>query len=466
MTGQQLIDIFEKILPLAIIASFVEKLGIQKRQRKLDITGFLMALVFSGGTHRFGPQARIQRAYTDLGFTSVARSAFYRWFTPEVEFLMAELGRHACRWAASRPVHLPGILSGKTDWRAVDSTTVKLCDALMETYPGCGDYAALKIHREYSLGVENLVDYSVSPARDHDSKHLVIDESRRGQGLLLDLAYVSHKTFRDCKTHDVDFVVRAKGGWQLWFDESTSEEKRLKWLDEGTLDNRFKVADLDAAPAEQIVDIDVTVGPSDDLIHLRLVSFPVGRRTMHFLTTLSRETHTWAEIGLLYRLRWTIELDNKLCKSVLNVDEIKSKTPTSALILVHSAMLGAVFANAIVHEEHTRRGWTGERRRSIKQAPLHPIAVAEYVARGADRIADALINGRKLADWDRWAHLIVHFGSDPNWRSRPSAIDVVKGRTDGLLSTDAYGRNPRLEIKKMKEKQKAKKRRKKARNSS
>jgi len=442
MTGEQLRGIFENILPRDAIDEAVQALGIQERRRKLDVMGLLMSLVLAGGNHRFGHQALVLRTYVDLGFPKVVRSAFYRWFTAELTILLAHLGALACAWTASRPVHLPGLLAGRTDWRAVDSCTVKLRQELFEHFRGAGDYAALKIHREYSLGVENLVDYSISPARDHDSRHFVVDERRRGQGLLVDLAYVSHAMLRACVQHDVDLVVRVKDGWEFWFDEMASEEARRAWLDDGTLDSRFTAADLKADP-EQVVDVDVTVGPVSELIHLRLVSFPTANGRVSFLTTLSRETHSYAEVGLLYRLRWAIETDNKLCKSVLNVDEIDSRTPMSALTLVHAAMLGSVFANAIVHEEHTSRGWTGERRRAIRKAPLHPTPVAEYIARGAERIGVALASEDRAADWDRWASLIIHFGSDPNWRSRPSAIDVVKGRTHKLVPTDAYGRDPK-----------------------
>jgi len=72
-----------------------------------------------------------------------------------------------------------------------DSTTVKLDDKLVETFPGAGDYAALKIHKEWSVGTGNLLAYKITPAREHDSPHLVVDEHRRGTGLLMDLALPS-----------------------------------------------------------------------------------------------------------------------------------------------------------------------------------------------------------------------------------------------------------------------------------
>ena len=71
----------------------------------------------------------------------------------------------------------------------MDSTTLRLDDVLVGDFPGTGDYAALKIHKEWSVGTGDLVAYQITPAREHDSPHLRIDESRRGTGLLIDLGY-------------------------------------------------------------------------------------------------------------------------------------------------------------------------------------------------------------------------------------------------------------------------------------
>jgi hypothetical protein len=61
-----------------------------------------------------------------------------------------------------------------------------LDDVLVGDFPGTGDYAALKIHKEWSVGTGNLIGYKITPAREHDNPHLVVDEARRGTGLLID----------------------------------------------------------------------------------------------------------------------------------------------------------------------------------------------------------------------------------------------------------------------------------------
>lgn len=445
MTGEAFKTMLMAIISWDSLLAEAEQLGVQERRRKLDVVALLMAMLVAGGNHRFGVQAAVLRAYLEMGVPQVNRSSFYKWFTEGLEKLVEGTAKRALDWVLSRPVHLPDILKGVRDWRVVDSMTVKLPMALKEDFPGTGDYAALKVHKEYSLGAENLVAYSVSPAREHDAPHLVVDEHRRGQGLIVDLGYVSHELLRSCRQYDVHLVVRVKEGWQFWFDESATEAERRRWLDNGDLSHKFEYADIKAGN-DDVVDVDVTVGPVGDLIRLRLVSFTAAKGRVAFLTTLPRTTHTYAQVGLLYRLRWNIELDNKISKSILNIDEIDARTRVSAMTMVHATMLGTLLANAFVREHHILQGQVGETRKSLNAPPLHPIAAAEMIARGGpvDEIVKNAPESTRL--WERWAAIIVAVSADPNWRRRPSAMDVVKGRTCWLMDSHRYALDPKAEI--------------------
>ena len=114
----------------------------------------------------------------------------------------------AMNYAAGLSRDLPGIVGGVTDWRIVDSSTVGLHKRLKEIYPGTGDYAAIKVHKIMSVGSGTTISYHFSPAREHDARHLALDESWRGLGLLIDLGYASLKRLRECERYGVR-VVRA-----------------------------------------------------------------------------------------------------------------------------------------------------------------------------------------------------------------------------------------------------------------
>ena len=51
---------------------------------------------------------------------------------------------------------------------------------LIENFPGTGDYAAIKVHKVFSVGCGALVRYHFSSACVDDDRHLQIDESWHG----------------------------------------------------------------------------------------------------------------------------------------------------------------------------------------------------------------------------------------------------------------------------------------------
>src|SRR5919106_2312531 len=123
---------------------------------------------------------------------------------------MEALAERALAYARAQPVDLSGPLCGVQDWSIVDATTVTVRDALREACPGTGDDAALKGHKVLSVGRGAPVRDHVSPAREHDRRHLHIDESWRGYGLLADRAYASLDRLQACDTPGVRFGIRLK----------------------------------------------------------------------------------------------------------------------------------------------------------------------------------------------------------------------------------------------------------------
>ncbi len=219
MDGAATETLFKTILPYERIQSAAHRLGVVKRSRYLNPMTLVMSLVLNGGTAEAGRIAAALRDYVDRGEREVARSSSYKWFDAEFLALMEELVEDAQAHVLTMPHSLPGVLAGRTDWRAFDSTTVKLPRASAETFSGTGDYAALKVHVEMSLGVENVVAWHITEARRHDGPELTVDERRAGTGLLVDLGYVSHDLVRRCNQHDVHFVIRLKNGWKTFLDD-------------------------------------------------------------------------------------------------------------------------------------------------------------------------------------------------------------------------------------------------------
>jgi hypothetical protein len=123
-----------------------------------------------------------------------------------------------------------------------------------------------------------------SPAREPDSRHLQIDESWRGYGLLADLASASLARLRACETPGVRFVMRLQENWKPKVDD----------LARGQLTQEFcPGSDLDAVLEQEsvvldgrVIDADVHVGRGRHALPLRLVGVQTPQGDCCFLTNL------------------------------------------------------------------------------------------------------------------------------------------------------------------------------------
>ena len=402
-----------------------------QRERSLDVVRLVLALVLTGGTEECGRQYAVLSNYLDSGAPHVVRGGFYAWFNEPLERLLTELLRRAQAQACKVPKLLPGLLGTVSDWRIVDSTTIRLDGALIEHWRGAGDYAALKIHKEWSVGLGNLVHYHLSPASEHDSVHLKIDAARRGTGLLVDLGYVSHQFLRDCEQHDVRYVIRLKSNWRV----------RVTRLVRGELNGQLGIdtdlgmllLDETLVTDNKAIDADVEVGTKAHPIRCRLIGVPTPKGYCLFLTNLARKTHGPLQVGELYRVRWEIEIDNKVDKTGAQIDRITAQKPVSVRILILASLINTTLARIIVQRDKValyanREKDSGTGQAHITRPPLHPIQLVRSM-RACERRIDAALQGPAPTrwEWNELMSLLRHMGHDPNWRRRPSVLDQMQG---------------------------------------
>ncbi len=428
MTGAEVREVMEAVLPAEEIELLCRELGVVERERKLEVAVFARSMVLAAGTPSGARQADVLRAYVESGGTPVARSAGYRWFDEALERLMATLSERAMAYARTMELDLPGILGGVSDWVIVDSTTVRICDDLIEQYPGTGDYAALKVHKLLSVGCGVPISYHFSPAREHDSRHLKIDETWSGRGLLADLGYASIDRLRACVRHDVKFVIRLKDNWK----------PRVQEIHRGDVHKTFFAgADFDTLIEDETlvlegraVDASVEIGSGAQALALRLVGVPTPKGYCWYLTNLPRKLGP-VQIGTLYRVRWEIELSMKLDKSVHHMAQAggtQSDNVHALRALLHASLIASVIAGLLVHRHNlsTRPRKPGQPRTA---PPLHVRLLALQLATSAQSIAHAFELTGDEADhaWDRVALVLTHSGKDPNWRRSPSVLDELRG---------------------------------------
>jgi putative transposase len=425
MTGEDVREVFETILPPQDIERLCMQCGVIERQRKLHLGMLVRAMVMAAGTPGGAYQADILRSYLDFAVPRVARSAFYRWFDEPLEQFMAALADRALVYARAQQVDLSGILGEVKDWYIVDSTTVTVRDALRDEFPGTGEYAAVKVHKVLSVGCGAPVRYHFSPAREHDSRHLQIDESWRGCGLLADLAYASLARLRACNEYRVRFVIRLKDNWKPKVDHIARGHVTQEF---------FPGTDLDALIAERIlvldgraIDADVRVGNPKHPLHLRLIGVHTPKGYCFFLTNLPPRIGP-RQVADLYRVRWEVELSIKLDKSVHRLDQVDAERPCSVKTLLHASLIASIIAALLAHA-HNRRTRPSQAGEPRTEAPLHPRRLALQLAVSCQSIAQVfdLKGAQATRRWQEIAELLMHSGKDPNWRRRPSVLDQLRG---------------------------------------
>lgn len=408
-------------LPRETVLAHAEEAGVQKRTRKLDLYYLVVALVMAGGSDDSGRQADVYEAYLDEVDQKVVRGSFYAWFTDLLAELLRRLLLDAMEAVWERPPLLTGELAevDVKDWIVVDSETVTLPDDLAEVFPATSKPAGLKVHKYMSLGRNNVVDIEITPAIDHDAPVLRLDERWRGMGLIVDLGYVSLKLIRECQRLDIYLVIRLKKGWKPRMLRTVDEfGELLDIAGEPVLDDLLDMVREDYDGSS--FDFDVAFGRDDNRVTARLVGVP-GPKAYHWcITLLPREMASPGLVQLLYRARWEIELDNKRDKGAARLDQIRARTKSSALILVYASLLRTMLANHLVYIDLRERPST--------RAPLHGMAVALALNGCAVRIVDALDTDDPRL-WKKLAGIIRARGHDPNWRSRPSVLDILRGIT-------------------------------------
>jgi len=95
MTGDEVRQVFEAMLPQDEIEHLCQPCGVIARQRQRHLGMLVRAMVMSAGTPGGASQADVLRAYLELAVPQVTWAAFSRWCDAPLEQCMAALAERA-----------------------------------------------------------------------------------------------------------------------------------------------------------------------------------------------------------------------------------------------------------------------------------------------------------------------------------------------------------------------------------
>jgi hypothetical protein len=336
--------------------------GFCQRRSKLGGATFAQTMVFGCLGNPCTKLEELAHTAAACG-AAVYPQALDQRFTPQAaDYLRRVLAAAVAHVLAAEPALLP--LLRKFQGVAVeDSTTVALPDALREHWPGCrgggedgqGTQAALKLQVRLNCTTGQLTGpLPVAGAAADQRAALPLEDLPAGALRIADLGYFDLDVFARLQQRQVYWLTR----WQPGTARFTADGQELVLR---TYRQRQK---------GRLVDVPVYLGASHRL-PCRLLAFRVPahvaakrRQRLHkkaqkkgkkpsaqqlalcawnlFLTNIPLALAGPAEVSVLARRRWQIELLFKLWKSDGRLDEVRSSKPWRILCEVFAKLLAVV----------------------------------------------------------------------------------------------------------------------------
>lgn len=427
MTGEDGRHVCEAMLPHEAITGRCVPGGVIARQRQRNLGRLVRAMSIAAGTPGGAYQADVLRSYLACEGPRVARLAFYRWFDAPRARVMAALAERALAYARAQPVDLWGLLAAVPDGDSVDATTVPVRDALREEFPGPGADAALKVHNVLSVGGGAPRRDHVSPAREHESRHLQSAAAWQGGGLLAALASARLARLQACHESGVRCVIRRKDHGKPKVDPMARGQVPAAFFP-GTARDAVR-EDHVLSRDGRAIDADGRVGHSKHPLPLRLLGVHTPKGDGFFLTTRPPRIGP-RQVADLYRVRWEVERRITVDKSVHRLDQSDAERPCAVTTRLHASRMAAMSAALLAHRPHvkTRPPHAGGPR---TEAPLPPRRLALPLAVSCQAMAPAFDRQGAAAKrrWQQIAAWLRPSGKAPNWRRRPSGLEQLRGWT-------------------------------------
>ena len=320
-------------------------LGTIKRRRKIDPVALVYTLVLGFERGRERSLACLRRAYISATGTTLAASAFYERFTPE----LAELMRHLCDQALVKLGRsggkLQGILANFSKVFIADGSLVRLHDALAAHFPSVWTNhtkASAKLHLTIDGATRTPQIVRIVPGSRHDASLLEPGPWCRDSLLLADLAYYDGKLFQRILAHGGHFLCRVKSDANFLICGAS---------DPSWVGRRHRALVAASSGRSFDVQIEHVYRHTRDRdwtkrrLQLRLIGLWHHDAQQHriYITSASSELLAAETAAAVYAMRWEIELLFRELKRQLCIDDMPSGNLAATEVLLYAALLALAF---------------------------------------------------------------------------------------------------------------------------
>lgn len=348
---------FRKVLPESLVNEMARATGAVKRQGKVDIYKFVCTLVLGFGCGDKRTLAALRRAYERTAGHTIEESAFYKRFSAEFAALMKGLLARAFSELAGSGRLLHGALAQFRDVLLTDSTVVRLNDLLSKRFPACRTNhtkAALKAHVVMSVRGVGRSSVKVTAEREHDGPVFRVGPWVRDHLLIFDLGYFRYQLFDCIRRNGGFFVTRLKKN----ANPEIVATNRL-WRGRAVDLVGKRLLDVVGRLNRQVLDVEVEVRFSRRKYggtrrratrQLRVVGLmDEATREYHlYITNLPADRLPAEDVGIVYSLRWQIELLFKELKTHFRLEDMPSGKAPVVEALLYSALLTMVVSRRIL----------------------------------------------------------------------------------------------------------------------
>ncbi|MBQ3678363.1 MAG: transposase [Succinivibrio sp.] len=261
---------------------------------------------------------------------------------------------------------------------------------------------ALKLHVAYSLKYQTFVHIDITGVCESERAHVPFGDFRNTL-FVMDRGYAGDELEEEIEASGNYFLIRGKkstAGKITFLSDFYGREVHDKY--DGCAVKAVELAEFDA---------DVLFGKDHQI---RIVKCQIkdpkcgAMVTSYFRTNLERDRLGPKQCGYLYRLRWQIELLNKVCKSDNGMSTINSSKPHIIIEFLILSLLSTLFKTIMAHLTQSKYKFE-----FISMQKVHELA------KQFDALLIALISGskRKIS---QIVKELLEYMAEHCQRSRPS----------------------------------------------